>query len=61
MQNIFGAEIIERDGHTYITGNGCGIKTPMKKLDKIPENIQDFPCSIISKGCGLWIHITLSG
>ena len=50
IQSSFGAEVIERDGQTYITGSGCGIKTPMKTLYSMPENIQDFPCSIISKG-----------
>ena len=33
----------------YITGRGCGILKPIKYLKTIPENIDDYHCSIIHK------------
>ena len=37
------------EGQYYITGKGCGTKNPLKYLYEIPDNIQENPCSIISK------------
>ena len=37
----------QRDGFHYITGKGCGISTPIKYLDEIPENIEGMSCIII--------------
>ena len=37
----------QRNGFWYITGRGCGIDTPIKYLDKIPENIDGMSCVII--------------
>ena len=37
----------QRDGFHYITGKGCGISTPIKYLDEIPDNIEGMSCTII--------------
>ena len=37
----------QRDGYHYITGKGCGISTPIKYLEEIPENIEGMSCTII--------------
>ena len=37
----------QRDGFHYITGKGCGISTPIKYLDEIPDNIDGMSCTII--------------
>ena len=37
----------QRDGFWYITGRGCGITTPIKYLSEIPEDIENYGCSII--------------
>ena len=48
--NLFvkATELVEHEGKRYITGKGCGISKPIKFLTKIPENIKDFECSIIT-------------
>ena len=33
----------------FIPGKGCGITTPIKILQKMPENIKDMSCVIIKK------------
>ena len=49
-RNLFvnATELVENDGKRYITGKGCGISKPIKYLREIPENIEDFECSIIT-------------
>ena len=42
-----GYQIITRENGYFITGEGCGIKTQMKTLQKIPEDIQKHPCTMI--------------
>ena len=37
----------QRNGYHYITGKGCGISTPIKYLEEIPENIEGMSCTII--------------
>ena len=37
----------QRNGFHYITGKGCGITTPIKYLEEIPENIEGMSCTII--------------
>ena len=63
------AELVENDGKRYITGKGCGISKPIKFLREIPENIEDFECSIITNNqevekdatClgNLYVHISI--
>ena len=31
----------------FITGRGCGVTTPIKHLNYIPENLNDFKCSFV--------------
>ena len=31
----------------FITGRGCGVTTPIKYLNYIPENLDDFECSFV--------------
>ena len=42
-----GGTLKQRDGYHYITGKGCGISTPIKYLEEIPENIEGMSCTII--------------
>ena len=35
------------NGFHYITGKGCGISTPIKYLEEIPESIEGMSCTII--------------
>jgi len=42
-----GYQLITKENGHYITGEGCGIKTQMKTLEKIPEDIQKHPCTMI--------------
>ena len=37
------------DGKYAITGRGCGTLTPIRYLKKIPDNLDDHHCSIISE------------
>ena len=37
----------QRNGYHYITGKGCGITTPIKYLEEVPDNIQGMSCTII--------------
>ena len=46
--SVNAAEIVEKNGKRFITGKGCGILKPIRVLSEIPENIEDFECSIIS-------------
>ena len=32
---------------TFITGRGCGLTTPLKYLEEIPQNLDDHKCSFI--------------
>ena len=32
---------------TLITGRGCGLTTPLKYLEEIPQNLDDHKCSFI--------------
>ena len=32
----------------FITGRGCGVTTPIKHLNYIPENLDDFQCSFVN-------------
>ena len=40
-------EVHHKKDFSYITGKGCGVKTPIKYLSTIPKNIEDHECSII--------------
>ena len=31
----------------FVTGRGCGVNTPIKYLNYMPKNIDDFECSYI--------------
>ena len=42
-----GSELISRENGYYITGNSCGVKTKLKYLEEIPEDIKANPCSFI--------------
>ena len=41
------AELVESPNGYFITGEDCGKSTPLKYLNYIPENIDDFECSFI--------------
>ena len=43
----FCAEIVQNNGLNFITGKGCGVKTPIKYLTELPKDIQNHECSII--------------
>lgn len=48
--NLAMGELKKMDnGNHVITGRGCGILTPIKYLDEIPEDLDKHHCSIISK------------
>ena len=41
----------------FITGKGCGVNTPIKYLNYMPNNIDDFECSyVISDGYSEPLH-----
>ena len=41
----------------FITGRGCGVNTPIKYLNYMPNNIDDFECSyVISDGYSEPLH-----
>ena len=42
------SELIERDNGYFITGKGCGVDTPLKYLNYIPDVLEDFPCTFIN-------------
>ena len=42
------SELIERENGYFITGKGCGVDTPLKYLNYVPEKLVDFPCTFIN-------------
>ena len=42
------SELIERENGYFITGKGCGVDTPLKYLNYIPDVLEDFPCTFIN-------------
>ena len=52
------SELIERDNGYFITGRGCGVDTPLKYLNYIPEVLVDFPCTFINMENSIPVIIT---
>ena len=59
VQTIESVEIVERTNGYFITGRGCGVTNPIRYLNHLPKNIEEYQCSFIEfeksrpsvKGC----------
>ena len=47
LQTIESAEIVERPHGYFITGRGCGTTNPIRYLNSVPKNIEEYQCSFI--------------
>ena len=48
--SLQGGRVVKlENGDHAITGRGCGILTPIRILNALPDNPEDFQCSIIPK------------
>ena len=48
VNSIQAGELIEKDNGYFITGRGCGTNTPLKYMNYIPENLDEYECSFIN-------------
>ena len=47
LQSIKSQNLIETSNGYFITGRGCGITNPIRYLNSMPKNIEDYECSFI--------------
>ena len=56
---VVSADIVKRPNGYFITGRGCGVTNPIRYLNHLPKNIEEYQCSFIEfensrpsvKGC----------
>ena len=48
VKSIHAGELIKKDNGYFITGRGCGTNTPLKYMNYIPENLDEYECSFIN-------------
>ena len=47
IQTVESADIVQRQNGYFITGKGCGTTNPIRYLNSMPKNIEDYECSFI--------------
>ena len=48
VKSIYAGELIKKDNGYFITGRGCGTNTPLKYMNYIPEDLDEYECSFIN-------------
>ena len=48
VNSIYAGELIKKDNGYFITGRGCGTNTPLKYMNYIPEDLDEYECSFIN-------------
>ena len=46
-QTVVSADIVKRPNGYFITGRGCGTTNPIRYLNAMPKDIENYECSFI--------------
>ena len=44
---VVSADIVKRPNGDFITGRGCGVTNPIRYLNSMPKDIENYECSFI--------------